>query len=797
MKLIGHKRKTVHTKPWLTERFGDCVAQISVDTKLKLKNSSLDVCRVHFGSVPPEASELISEFAVPPQGISDHDFVYGYESAEGMQEGAIYTDPALKKFVALYPEVWKGVDKLLGLPRQKGRHASAFVICVKPVSSFIPMMTVGGQRVTQYTKDSVEEAGAIKMDFLTVNALNDIQDCLKEVRRTSGVVYPKEITINKRRVPCSRLLYKDGQFFDIWDLPEDQSVFRDICEGKTETVFQFSTPGAVKWLKHFDHWKNRAEGRKSLDSIMALSAFTALDRPGPLNAEVIDPETGTPHNMLVEFARRARGEAPIGSEPVFDEMLPETYGVLTFQEQLTKIYQTLMGCSGAEAEEFRGNISKKKMDKINKIYPKWIEVVGAKYTPERAKAIWQVIETWAAYGFNASHAVSYCFVSYACAYLKRHKQTEWWCSVLRNAKKQEMVAQEKNGRVTGGFWRYARLFAREPDLSVSGADFKIVDGKIVAPVRLVAGVGPEAAADLGKLEGTKTIEDLVRKMVAMQAANCVPLYPEGVEQIPANQLKDAKGRPMFKPGRLPLGRTTVYSLIIAGVMDTLFANAQGWQTRDMMFPVMPPVMKTAFDKIKYFEQVLSLATGKKPQKPDTKWLVTDKRTEFKIRKQILPITNMPLQDLYKDEIASNCYYSDLRDTHYAMPCSLKHFRAMGEMQHLGAETFLSTPAYVLFANEFQYNKKEKPKTAKKFMLDVEGDEIEAVLWPPSKEDTLYPRKAVDIQAGDIVLCIWSRRKADRPYELRDIVVIDKRIMEEKEDENGQEKTPKPVQPGLF
>lgn len=108
--------------PWLRRRFGDHYAQISSQTTMKLRSSAKDVARALRGHVPPEIEELTKKFAEPPQGITDHDFVFGYESPEGHVAGSLETDEALGEYVRRFPEDWKITQKCLGQVRQSTRH---------------------------------------------------------------------------------------------------------------------------------------------------------------------------------------------------------------------------------------------------------------------------------------------------------------------------------------------------------------------------------------------------------------------------------------------------------------------------------------------------------------------------------------------------------------------------------------------------------------------------------------------------------------------------------------------------
>jgi DNA polymerase III alpha subunit len=419
---------------WLWKRFGDHAAQISVDSTLKLRMAVQDVARYRTGHVDPGIVLMTKKFKMPPQGVSDHDFVMGYETDEGHQPGSLEEghenyDPVLKQYTEMYPEEWTIVQKCLGLARQKGRHACAFVVANRPIHEFIPLTTVSDVRVTAYTASSVEAVGGLKMDFLVVNSLNDLGDAIQIEQQRYGhtvdlaqypIIEHKEellgwggpkftnrrfsLMIDGKRVPCHRLVPVNGRFYDIWDLAADQDVFEEVAQGRTETVFQFCTPSAVQWLGHFNYQK--PNGNYAIDSIDSMAAFTALDRPGPLDMYVRDPDDASNerrHNLLVEYARRARGATPSPDIlSVFNDLVPETHGVMTYQESLQKVYQSLTGCSGSEAEEFRADVAKKKKAKIEKAYGPFIEKAGARIGKENAEAAWQFFLTWAKYGFNRS-----------------------------------------------------------------------------------------------------------------------------------------------------------------------------------------------------------------------------------------------------------------------------------------------------------------------------------------------------------------------------------------------------------
>jgi DNA polymerase III alpha subunit len=169
-------------KGWLAQRFGSCVAQISTDTSLKIRSSIKDVARVKNGKVPFELEKLVKQIEVAPQGVEDRDFVFGYEGPGGWVDGSITYDKALQKYVRENPEDWAIVQKLLGLTRQKSRHACGYVVTNEPVANFIPLTKIGGHTVTSFNAKGVEAAGGVKMDFLVIHVLRDIEAAIKLIR---------------------------------------------------------------------------------------------------------------------------------------------------------------------------------------------------------------------------------------------------------------------------------------------------------------------------------------------------------------------------------------------------------------------------------------------------------------------------------------------------------------------------------------------------------------------------------------------------------------------------------------
>lgn len=796
------------TGGWLQERFGDHVAQISTIMTLKLKSAVLDVARFTLGAVPREIAELAHAFELPPQGLEDYKFVHGYEDSGSWVAGSITYDPALQKYVAQYPEQWKIVQKCLGLGRGVSRHACAFLIANRPIWEFVPLTKISDIVCTQFTAGAVEAVGGLKMDFLIVNSLNDISNAIGLIQGRHGKPPAEGLTINKMWVPALRLVPHEGGFVDIWDLPSAQQVFKEISTGKTETVFQFNTPGAVQWLRHFGHQK--LNGNYAIDSIEAMAAFTALDRPGPLDAKVRTPgaEDGdapvsgstttqleTPggdntgvtvvsrrpkkgndnggiqeeeeekyHNMLVEYARRSRG---LPSSPdifvVFDRLFPETHGVMVYQEQLQRLYQEVTGCTGAQAEEFRGNVAKKKKDKIIAAYPGFIEgatkTLGSK---EDAEAVWQFIQSWAAYGFNKSHAICYVVIAYACAFLKHHYPLEWWCAVLKNATKKEI-----NER----FWKHAGHLIRLPDVTRAHQNFEIVDERIQAPLSLLDGVGPQAQLELVACAPYANIADFIAKREAWKVAH---------SRTEIEQYKDEDGMEYEEEkvvkGRSALNDGIAYRLIVSGAMDSLFPNM------------------TTLQALAAFEQAVwdhaQLGRKKPSKKPPApirpEYADINPLSRYQLRKKILPAYSEPLAILMAEQEGSPVYVNSsnklrfsLGDGQESIPVAMarewNHLQGRSPAQYDAFQRVIL--GYVEGARIFEHGEKDpvtrkrrNPKPALELIVDIGSEKVRVVKWP-DRETGRLDEKYVKPLEGALVAVEVAKYHTSKNFTIQDIHVI--------------------------
>lgn len=463
---------------YLYGRWGDKAAQISTRTMMRLKSSIKDVNRYfNNGKVDPEIEKLSKDLPVPPQGVEDIKFVFGFKDSDGNPHpGLMETNKDLQDYATKRPKEWEVVQRCLGISRQSSKHASAFVIADIPINKVVP--TFMGN-ITQYEAKAVEKAKLIKYDFLVVNQLKDAEICLKMIAKKNG----SNLDINQ--------FIQNGNVMDIWNLPEDPAVYESVWNGDTATIFQINTQSMIPFVQKIKP--------KNIDD---LATILALVRPGPL--DFVDPDTGL--TMADEYIERRNGRGTI-KLPELLTLLPETYGVQVYQEQTSKVARQIGMMRPEDAEELRRIFSKKEKEKSLKMKPVFMEGAIKSVGKEKAEMIWAQMETSSRYSFNKSHAVSYAYITYACMYLKYHFPLEWWAAVLSNADESE---------ISGHLFKYVKDLVIAPDVNES-EDTMTIDyekKKIRSKLTVMKGLGGAVAGPIIENRPYKDIKDFVSKEVA-------------------------------------------------------------------------------------------------------------------------------------------------------------------------------------------------------------------------------------------------------------------------------------------
>ncbi|MCR4656266.1 MAG: DNA polymerase III subunit alpha [Lachnospiraceae bacterium] len=391
--------------------------------------------------------------------------------------------------------------KLEGLPRHTSMHAAGVVICPAPADEFVPLSRGSdGTITTQYEKDTLEELGLLKMDFLGLRNLTVIHNAAKLASESSG----KDIDIEN-------IDYDDKAVFDL------------ICTGRTEGIFQLESAGMKSFMKEL-------KPHNMEDLIAGISLY----RPGPMDfiPKYIKGKNLTEALRSAERQAEGKGAQNIsGAEeihydcPQLKPILEPTYGCIVYQEQVMQIVRDLGGYTLGRSDLVRRAMSKKKESEMikerrNFVYGNEDEgipgCVNNGIDENIANKIYDELMDFANYAFNKSHAAVYAVVAYQTAWLKYYYPVEYMAalltSVIDNMKKVTFYIYTCRGM---------GIEVLPPDINEGVADFSVNGNKIRYGLASVKGVGKAVINELvrereaaGKF---KSIKDFIFRLNGKEA----------------------------------------------------------------------------------------------------------------------------------------------------------------------------------------------------------------------------------------------------------------------------------------
>ena len=696
---------------YLFNRYGSHAAQISTRTLLRIKSAILDANRfMNKGKLEADIQALSKSLPNTPQGVSDQDFVFGYENGDGSHTpGLLELNEDLQKYAEERPQEWDIVKRALSLARQNSRHACAYVVSDRPIEEDVPIFEVGGvKRVTQYEHKHCEWAGLIKYDFLVVDAVKKARVCLDYINKKHG-----DTNIE------TGYFMEDGKKTFVWDLPVDQEVFKMLWRGETETVFQLNSKTATPLVMDIKP-----------ESIVDCAVITSLGRPGPLDFK--DEETG--RNMAEEYGYRKRGQSK-SKLAIMDEMLPETYGVLVFQEQVTKLAKDLAGMNVIDAENVRIAVGKKKKKLIDSLKPIFIEGASKKIPHNEAVQVWDMMETFARYGFNKSHAVAYSVISYACAYFKYHYPLEWWAAV---------ISTSDTKKINEEYYQYIKDMVLPPDINVSTEEISIDynENKIRSKLSMISGLGKKVADKVMDGRPYANLQDFIAKK---------PCGPSLTRKLIQVGVLDS----FFKEGSDLMTKMQVYEDTANEVEFTRKLNDYQNKIMDATKAGDNKGEERAYrNMVRYKEK------GPKKGKIDPKYLMISPKKDYLMKKDIFPTMNLDLNKVLRKEsnaklLPGEPYDRIMNGWGKEVPLvSGEHLQRVDGMElDIDQEVILACPAYVMEAEEFTYAGGEKK--ALKLILDSSGYISEKVLWADYNTGILeYPKS---LKKGAIVYVFYKRK----------------------------------------
>jgi len=418
---------------YVAEKYGhDRVAHIITFGTLGAKAAIRDVGRV-LGMTYADVDRIAKLVPAFPLNITLDD---AYQKSPPLAE-MVKTQTNVK-------ELWDIARTLEGCTRHASVHASAVVISDDALDEHIPLYKdpKRPELITGFAMGPIEKLGLLKMDFLGLRTLTVLANTVALIRDSRGVA------------------------IDLDTLPlDDAKTYALLTDARTFGVFQLESGGmrdALRGLKP-----------SSLEDVIAM---VSLYRPGPME-------------LIPDFIARKHGRAKITYEhPAMQKFTQGTYGIMVYQEQIMQIASEMAGFTMGEADTLRRAMGKKDRELMAKQRDKFLAGCAEKGTAAaKAERVWELMEKFAGYGFNKSHAAAYALVAYQTAYFKANYPVEFMAALLTS----EMGDTDKIVKYIDEC-RAMDLRVQPPDVNVSAVQFSVAGDTIHFGLAAIKNVGEAA-----------------------------------------------------------------------------------------------------------------------------------------------------------------------------------------------------------------------------------------------------------------------------------------------------------------
>ena len=428
---------------YVNNKYGkECVAHIITFGTLASRAAIRDVGRV---------------LEIPYSEIDQFAKLFPYNPANPLSlDESINSDKNLKELVASDERLSNVVDislKLEGLHRHASTHAAGVVIGDSSIINIVPLYKDPNTSVnaTQFSMKYVEKAGLIKFDFLGLTTLSIIQDSIK-------------------------LIKENHSNFDLKHIPmDDKKTFQQLSKGEAIGIFQLESNGMGSVLRQLQP-----------DKFEEIIAVVALFRPGPMD-------------HIPSFCNRKHGKEKIEYlHPLLEKVLKETYGIIVYQEQVMQIAQVLSNYTLGEADLLRRAMGKKIQKEMDAQKNRFIEGAKSnKISINEASKIFDLVNKFAGYGFNKSHAAGYALLAYQTAYLKTNFPYEFMTATFNYSIDRTDRIILLNKELSN-----LNIEFKKPDVNHSQAKFSIEENNGFKSIRFglsaIKGVGIKSMSNLVK-----------------------------------------------------------------------------------------------------------------------------------------------------------------------------------------------------------------------------------------------------------------------------------------------------------
>ncbi len=356
-------------------------------------------------------------------------------------------------------------ERLEGITRNVGMHAGGVLIASGKITDFCPVYSTdaGESVISQLDKDDVEKIGLVKFDFLGLRTLTILDWTTRYIRQRKQDEEPEAT------------LQTPSEIFSLENLPlDDQAAYALLREGNAVGIFQFESRGMKDLLQ-----------KARPDCFEDIIALVALYRPGPMS-------------LIPEFVERKHGKRVEYLDPRLRPILEPTYGVMVYQEQVMQIAQVIGGYSLGKADLLRRAMGKKKAEEMALHRDIFISgAINNDLTEKDAAELFDLMEKFAGYGFNKSHAAAYALIAFQTAYLKAHYPAEFMAATLS-------ADMDDTDKVHGLFEDSLanKLVMLPPDVNLSDYRFVPVDSKTIRyGLGAIKGTGESAIAAIIEARG--------------------------------------------------------------------------------------------------------------------------------------------------------------------------------------------------------------------------------------------------------------------------------------------------------
>jgi DNA polymerase-3 subunit alpha len=457
---------------YVTQKYGaDHVAQIITFGTMAAKAAIRDVGRVL--DIPYAEVDKVAKLVPTTLNITLDEALAQEPRLRELTE----TDPRIAELVTL-------AKSLEGLARHASTHAAGVVISKEPLTEHVPLYRgVNGETVTQFAMSEIEKIGLVKFDFLGLRTLTVIDQAVK--------------MINARHPDARQLSSVTLEPFSVAEIPlDDPKTFALLCTGQTTALFQLESGGMRELVASLRP-----------DRFEDIIAIIALYRPGPMD-------------LIPDFVKGKHGKTSTSYDvPELEEILKETYGVIVYQEQVMAIAHRVAGFSLGQADILRRAMGKKKPEEMARLRDQFVEGARARnITRKTAEKLFDLIQKFAGYGFNKSHAAAYALLTYQTAYLKAHYPLEFMASLLTS----EMGNEDKIVQYLAEC-RTMGIAILPPDVNESNEGFTIVSGagdaggRLSVPFKAAIRFGLVAIKNVGAGAIESVIDARQRSSVTLDA----------------------------------------------------------------------------------------------------------------------------------------------------------------------------------------------------------------------------------------------------------------------------------------